>query len=56
VPGKDSRWIFAKIRTFATWASCGTRAEEKLHVFDALCARQSTPTRAPRRAKGQPTP
>jgi hypothetical protein len=38
VPGKDSRWIFAKIRTFATWVSYGTRAEEKLHVFDALCA------------------
>jgi hypothetical protein len=56
VPGKDSRRIFAKIRTFATWVSCGTRAEEKLHVFDALCARQSTPARAPRRANGQPTP
>jgi hypothetical protein len=25
-------------------------------VFDAFCARQSTPARAPRRAKGQPTP
>jgi hypothetical protein len=45
VPRKDSRRIFAKIRTFATWASCGTRAEEKLHVFNALCARQSTPAR-----------
>jgi hypothetical protein len=56
VPGKDSRRIFAKIRTFATWVSCGTRAEEKLHVFDALCVRQSTPARAPRRANGQPTP
>jgi hypothetical protein len=36
VPGKDSHRIFAKIRTLATWASCGTRAEENLHVFDAL--------------------
>jgi hypothetical protein len=36
--------------------SCGTRAEEKLHVFDALCVRQSTPARAPRRANGQPMP
>jgi hypothetical protein len=34
----------------------GTRAEEKLHVFDALCVRQSTPARAPRRANGQPMP
>jgi hypothetical protein len=25
-------------------------------VFDALCVRQSTPARAPRRANGQPTP
>jgi hypothetical protein len=56
VPGKDSRQIFAKIRTFATWVSCGTRAEEKLHVFDALCVRQSTPAHAPHRANGQPTP
>jgi hypothetical protein len=56
VPGKDSGRIFAKIRTFATWVSCGTQAEEKLHVFDALCVRQSTPTRAPHRANGQPTP
>jgi hypothetical protein len=32
VPGKDSRRIFAKIRTFATWVSCGTR------VRRALCA------------------
>jgi hypothetical protein len=49
---KTSRRIFAKIRTFATWVSCGTRAEENLHVFDALCARQSTPAPdpAPRRA------
>jgi hypothetical protein len=56
VLGKDSRRIFAKIRTFTTWVSCGTRAEEKLHVFDALYVRQSTPARAPRRANGQPTP
>jgi hypothetical protein len=56
VPGKDSRRIFAKIRTFATWVSCGTRAEGKIHVFDALYVRQSTPARAPRRANGQPTP
>jgi hypothetical protein len=27
--------------------------ETNLHVFDAFCARQSTPARAPRRAKGQ---
>jgi hypothetical protein len=52
VPGKDSHRIFAKIHTFATWVSCGTWAEEKLHVFDALCVRQSTPARA----NGQPTP
>jgi hypothetical protein len=56
VPGKDSRWIFANIRTFATWVSFGTRAEEKLHVFDALCVRQSTPARAPCHANSQPTP
>jgi hypothetical protein len=56
MPEKDSRRTFAKIRTFATWVSCGTRAEEKLHVFDALCVRHSTPARAPRRANGQPTP
>jgi hypothetical protein len=56
VPGKDSRRIFAKIRTSATWVSCGTRVEEKLHVFGALCVRQSTPSRAPLRANGQPTP
>jgi hypothetical protein len=53
---KTRAGFFAKIRTFATWVSCGTRAEEKLHVFDALCARQSTPARAPHRANGQPTP
>ena len=56
MPGKDSRQIFAKIRTFATWVSCGTRAEDKLYVFDALCVRQSTPARAPRRARGHPSP
>jgi hypothetical protein len=43
VPGRGLRRIFAKIHTFAISASFWTRADEHLHVFDAFCARQSTP-------------
>jgi hypothetical protein len=56
VPGKDSCRIFAKIRTFATWVSCGTRAEEKLHVFDALCRARARPRPTLRRAEPRPCP
>jgi hypothetical protein len=43
VPGRGLHRIFAKIRMFAISASFWTRADEHLHVFDAFCARQSTP-------------
>jgi hypothetical protein len=56
VPGKDSRRIFAKICTFATWVSCGARAEEKLHVFDALCRARARLRPTPRRAEPRPCP
>jgi hypothetical protein len=44
VPGRGLRRIFAKIRTFAISASFLTREDEHLHLFDAFCTRQSTPS------------